>query len=216
MEPTDFYNKRIQDLEVDLKKLKQRKSSLGWLRFGSIAAIVIAFYILWSLGVLYVLITSILLLIIFVRLLFADLANKEAINHVNHLIIINKDELKFIKGDYYDFPGGNQYAPADHFYSNDLDIFGRASLFQYINRAASEMGSSRLAEYLQHSASQQLILQRQLAIKELSGEAQWRQHLQALGREKQILFSTKYRLENWVKEAPVSMYEEEELTKTLY
>ena len=203
MEPTDFYDKRIQDLEVDLKKLKQRKSSLGWLRFGSITAIIIAFYVLWSLGVLYVLIISVLLLIIFVRLLFADLANKEAINHVNHLIIINKDELKFIKGDYYDFPGGNQYAPADHFYSNDLDIFGRASLFQYINRAASEMGSSRLAEYLQHSASQQLILQRQLAIKELSGEAQWRQHLQALGREKQILFSTKYRLENWVKEAPV-------------
>lgn len=203
MEPTDFYDKRIQDLEIDLEKLKQRKSSLGWLRFGSIAAIVIAFYILWSLGVMYVLIASILLLIIFVRLLFADLANKEAINHVNHLIIINKDELKFIKGNYYDFPGGNQYAPADHLYSNDLDIFGRASLFQYINRAASEMGNSSLADYLQHPTSQELILQRQLTIKELSGETQWRQQLQALGREKQILFSTKQRLENWVKEAPV-------------
>lgn len=203
MEPTGFYNKRIKDLEVDLKKLKQRKSFLGWLRFGSIAAIIIAFYVLWSLGVLYVSIASILLLIIFVRLLFADLANKEAINHINHLIIINKDELKFINGSYYDFPGGNQYAPADHLYSNDLDVFGRASLFQYINRATSEMGSSRLAEYLQHPASQELILQRQLAIKELSGETQWRQHLQGLGREKQILFSTKQRLENWVNEAPV-------------
>ncbi len=203
MEPTEFYNKRIFDLEVDLKKLKQRKSSLGWLRFGSIAAIAVAFYVLWSLGFLYVLITSILLLIVFIRLLFADLANKDAIDHVNHLININKDELKFIKGDFYDFPGGNQYAPGDHFYSNDLDIFGRASLFQYINRAASEMGSACLADYLQHPASRDLIYKRQLAIKELSDKTQWRQDLQALGREKQILFSTKHRLENWVVEAPI-------------
>ncbi len=203
MEPIDFYNNRIQDLESDLKKLKQKKSYLGWLRFGSIAAIIIAFYVLWSLGVLYVIIASVLLLIIFTKLLFADLANKEAINYVNHLININRDELRFIKGDFYDFPGGNQYALPDHFYSNDLDIFGRASLFQYINRASSEMGSSRLADYLQHPASHELILQRQLVIKELSGERLWGQHLQALGRETQILFSTKYRLENWVKEAPV-------------
>jgi hypothetical protein len=46
-------------------------------------------------------------------------------------------------------------------------------------------------------------LQRQIAIKELSADTQWRQHLQALGREKQILFTTKQRLENWVHEKPV-------------
>ncbi len=203
MKPIDFYNRRIFDLEAELKKLKQRNSYLGWLRFGSIAAIIIAFYVLWSLGVLYVIIASILLLAIFVKLLFADLGNKDAIDNVNHLININKEELKFIQGDYYDFPGGNQYAPADHFYSNDLDIFGRASLFQYINRATTEMGSSSLGDYLQNPASLELILQRQVAVKELSGKTQWRQQLQALGREKQILFSTKYRLEGWVKEAPV-------------
>lgn len=203
MEPADFYNKTVHDLEVDLKKLKQRKSSLGWLRFGNIVAIIIAFYILWSLGILYVIISVALLTIVFVRLLFADLANKEAINHINHLININTDELKFISGDYHDFPGGNQYAHADHLYSNDLDIFGRASLFQYINRAASEIGASQLADYLKHPASHELILQRQSAVKELSGKTQWRQHLQAVGREKQILFSTKHRLEKWVKEPPV-------------
>ncbi len=114
MKPIEFYNKRISDLEAALKKLKQRKSYLGWLRFGSIAAIFVAFYILWSLGIGYVIIAGVLLLILFIRLLFADLANKDAIDHVNHLVNINKDELKFIHGDYYDFPAGNEYAPA-HF-----------------------------------------------------------------------------------------------------
>ncbi|MDQ6889451.1 MAG: hypothetical protein M3Z56_04130 [Bacteroidota bacterium] len=203
MEPADFYIQRLENLGNDLKKLQQRKSYFGWMRFGTIAAIVFAFYILWSLGIWYVIIASILLLIIFVRLLFADLANKEAIDHLNHLIEINKNELKFIEGSYYDFENGDQLTPKEHLYANDLDIFGRASLFQYVNRANSEMGSNRLADYLKSPASEELILKRQECIKELSTKTQWRQHLQALGREKQISFITMNRLENWVKEAPV-------------
>ncbi|MEO8109574.1 MAG: MutS family DNA mismatch repair protein [Ginsengibacter sp.] len=198
----DFYEEEIQKLERELKKLQQRKSLLGWFRFGSIAAIFLAFYILWSLGVWYVTIASLLLLIVFVRLLYADLANKEAIDHLNHLININKDELKYISGNYYDFDSGAAYVPKEHLYANDLDIFGRASLFQYISRATSEMGGSQLAEYLQHPASEDIILKRQIAEKELSAATQWRQTLQALGREKKILFTTKQRLDDWSNEAP--------------
>ena len=202
MEPIDFYNKRIAELEAELKKLKQRKSYLGWFRFGSILAIFLAFYVLWSLGIVYVIIAAILLLTLFVRLLLTDLANKDAIDHLDNLIKINKEELQFIHGNFYEFADGSQYAPADHFYSNDLDIFGRASLFQYINRTTSEMGGSSLAGYLLQPATTELIFQRQTSIKELCGETAWRQDLQAFGRQKQILFSTKNKLENWVKEPP--------------
>ena len=202
MERIDFYNNRITELEADLKKLKQRKSYLGWFRFGSILAIFLAFYILWSISIGYVLVATVLLLVIFTRLLFADLANKEAIDHLNKLIEINNEELQFIHGNFYEFADGSQYAPADHFYSNDLDIFGRASVFQYINRTTSEMGGSKLADYLLQPAATELIFRRQTSVKELCGETLWRQDLQAFGRQKQILFSTKKRLENWVKEAP--------------
>jgi hypothetical protein len=203
MERANFYKEQIQDLENRLKKLQQRKSYFGWLRFSSIAAIIAVFYFLYSLGIWYVIITIILLLIIFTRLLLADLKNKAAITYTSHLININKDELKFLAGDYYSFPEGNQYIPGEHLYANDLDIFGKASLFQYTNRTTSEMGSNRLAAYLKDAAYADNILQRQIAIKELSADTQWRQHLQALGREKQILFTTKQRLENWVHEKPV-------------
>lgn len=202
MEPIDFYEGQIQKLEEELKKLQQRKSMLGWLRFGSIAAIFLAFYILWALGVWYVISASTVLLIIFVKLLYADIANKEAINHLNHLININKKELKYISAHYYDFDNGAAYMPKEHLYANDLDIFGRASLFQYINRATSEMGGSQLAAYLQDPAPSPLILKRQTAAKELSAAAQWRQRLQAFGREKKILFTTQQRLDNWSNEPP--------------
>ena len=202
MEPTLFYRNRIANLQEQLKKLQQKKFYFGWLRFGSIAAIIIAFYVLWSLGAWYVIIVSIILLIVFTRLLFADLNNKAAIARLNNLININTDELKFLDGNYHGFPDGNQHAPADHLYANDLDIFGKASLFQYINRSTSEMGSSQLANYLQFPAELDFILQRQIAAKELSNKIEWIQNLQAKGREKQITFSTKTRLAEWIGEPP--------------
>jgi len=203
MEPAIFYTKRIDKLQTELKKLQQKKSSFGWLRFGSIAAIIVAFYVLWSLGFLYVIIVSIALLIIFVRLLYADLKNKAAIDHVTKLITINQDELKFLDGKYHNFPTGNEHIPDDHLYANDLDIFGKASLFQFINRTESEMGSRQLAQYLQFPAEPKLITERQVAVKELSQKIEWTQDLQAKGKEKKITFSTKYRLETWMAEPPV-------------
>ena len=203
MEPTIFYRKRIDGLQEQLKKLQKKKSVFGWLRFGSIAAIIAVFYLLWSLGVWYVIIVSIVLLIVFITLLYADLKNKAAIAHTNNLININDDELKFLDGNYHDFPPGNQHIPADHLYANDLDIFGTASLFQYINRTTSEMGSSQLAGYLEFPAEPGFILQRQIAVKELSKKIEWMQDLQAKGKEKQITFSTKNRLDNWIVEPPV-------------
>ncbi len=167
MAPAIFYKKRINDLQQELKKLQQRKSGFGWMRFGSIAAIIIAFYILWSLGVWYVIIVSISLLVVFIRLLFADLKNKAAIEHTTHLININNDELNFLEGNYHVFPEGNEYIPADHLYANDLDIFGANSIFQYINRTTSEMGSRQLADYLKTPAGTAIILQRQNALKDL-------------------------------------------------
>lgn len=203
MEPAEFYKRRIDDLQKELKKLQQRKSVFGWLRFGSIAAIVAAFYVLWSLGIWYAIIATIVLLAIFIRLLYADLKNKTAIDHINNLITINNDELKFLAGNYYDFPAGNEHIPPDHLYANDLDIFGKASLFQYISRCSSEMGSSQLAEYLKFPAVTNLILQRQIGVKELAKKIEWIQDLQAKGKEKQIKFITKHRLDNWIAEPPV-------------
>ena len=200
MEPGLFYKSRIDRLEKELKKLQQKRSVFGWLRFGSIAAIILAFYILWQLGPWYIIVTSIILLTLFVRLLYADLKNKAAIDHTNYLININDDELKFLNGDYYDFAPGNEHIPANHFYANDLDIFGKASLFQYINRSTSEMGGNQLADYLKYPASTNSILQRQTAVKELAEKVEWIQDFQAKGKEKRVTFSTKKRLEKWINE----------------
>lgn len=167
MKPFEFYTQRIHELNTALNKLKKRKSSFAWLRLGSIAAIIFAFYILWSLGFIYVFVSAIILIFIFIRLIYADLNNQEKIDHTKTLIQINKNEIKNLEGNYFEFPDGAKHITKDHPYSNDLDIFGRASLFQYINRTTSEQGSNRLAEYLNSPAEIDEIVKRQEAIKEL-------------------------------------------------
>ena len=203
MDPKEFYQHRVSALNTQLEKLKQRKSSFAWLRLGAVAAIVFAFYLLWSLGVVYVVIATVLLLFIFTRLIYADLQNQAKIEHTSKLININENELKSLAGDYYDFETGAEHIPKEHPYSNDLDIFGRASIFQYINRTTSEPGSRRFADYLKSPASIDDILQRQMATKELSAKIAWVQDLMAEGKKNKVTFSTKNRLENWMKEPPV-------------
>ncbi|MEO8944212.1 MAG: hypothetical protein ABI297_06385, partial [Ginsengibacter sp.] len=203
MIPFEFYTQRIQDLNTTLNKLKKRKSSFAWLRLGSIAAIIFAFYILWSLGFIYVFISAIILIFIFIKLIYADLNNQEKIDYTKTLIQINQNEIKNLEGNYFEFPDGSNHITKDHPYANDLDIFGRASLFQFINRTTSEQGSNQLAEYLNNPAEIDDIVQRQKAIKELSQKPLWIQDLQSFGRKEPITLSSQKRLEHWMKEPPV-------------
>ncbi|MEO6136793.1 MAG: hypothetical protein ABIP35_16685 [Ginsengibacter sp.] len=203
MNPLEFYNDNLVILRETLKKLKQRKSSFAWLRLGSIAAIIVALYVLSSLGFIYIAIACVVLVFTFIRLVYADIDNQVKIDHTNKLININEDEIKALNGDYFHFPDGANHIPKDHAYANDLDIFGRASLFQYLNRTTSEQGSTSLADYLKFPASEDMIAQRQQAIVELSKDAKWIQDLQGLGRKTKITFSSQNRLKQWMQEPPV-------------
>lgn len=203
MDRKQFYQTRLGDLHAYLKQLQQRKSSFAWLRLGAIIAIIAGFYFLWSLGIVYVIIASIVLLVIFVRLVNADLKNQSKIEHTNQLIRINENELKFLDGNYYDFPTGSEHIPKEHPYANDLDIFGRASLFQYLNRTTSEPGSTKLAAYLKFPASIEHISERQISVNELASKISCIQDLQAFGAKNKITFSTKNRLEKWIQEPNV-------------
>ena len=172
----------------------------GVLRLGSIAAIIAAFYFLWSFGMIYAVSTVVLLLIIFIRLVYKDLANKDAIKHLGHLIEINKDEIRATEGEYFQFADGAMYLPKEHFYAADMDIFGHASLYQLLNRTGSDMGAAQLADWLLNPAKQAAIIERQSAIKELTNKMNWRQDIQAYGRETNIRRSTFEKLMVWVYE----------------
>jgi hypothetical protein len=69
-----------------------------------------------------------------------------------------------------------------HPYALDLDLFGRASLGQWLGPAATPHGAALLARWLLHPAAPDEIRQRQEAIDELAGRSEWREELAAHGQ----------------------------------
>jgi DNA mismatch repair ATPase MutS len=200
MEVNQFYESRKSTLTEELKQLQSRKTTFAMLRLGSIIAIVACFYFLWSIGKIYAVLAAIVLLAIFIQLIYKDLANRAAIKHLQFLIAINEDELKALNGNYYHFAAGTQFIPHDHFYANDMDIFGRASLYQFLNRTTSELGAEKLATWLLNPAIPKTIIERQGAVKELKTLPEWRQNVEALGKDSSIKKNTLLQIVKWLKE----------------
>nr|WP_305069948.1 hypothetical protein [Flavobacterium covae] len=98
------------------------------------------------------------------------------------LILINNHEIQYLAGKSIPFEEGTEYINSNHFCSFDLDLFGRKSLFQNLNRTATFVGKEKLANLLQGKLSNEEIKENQDAIKELSQKIEWRQHLLALAQ----------------------------------
>jgi len=65
---------------------------------------------------------------------------------------------------------GERYRDKDHPYSDDLDIFGKQSLFQLLTLARTRKGEDTLASWLSNTAGKEEIQLRQQAIEELRNQ----------------------------------------------
>ena len=73
-------------------------------------------------------------------------------------------------------------APPDHPYAGDLDIVGRASLFQLLDTTATRMGRESLADWLLTPADPMVATARQGAVAELAPLLDLRQEIELRGR----------------------------------
>ncbi len=198
--PAEIYRDNLGKLNEKLNRLNQKKTALAWLRLGSFLASVAALWLVWPQGWLPVIATFVVLFGIFLYIVSIDIDNNEAIENTRLLIQLQEQELAALDHQFTQFPDGHQWAPSLHEYALDLDIFGRASVFQYINRATSEQGQQLLASWLLAPAPANVIEERQQAIKELTPQTAWRQQLQAYGMTRTITLSTEKNIAAWLKE----------------
>jgi hypothetical protein len=78
---------------------------------------------------------------------------------------------------------GSDFADPDHPYAEDLDLFGRGSLFERLSTARSQGGRQRLAEWLLAPAPPEGVRARQAAVAELRPQLDLREHLATLPGE---------------------------------
>ena len=128
----------------------------------------------WDLGVFVVLFIPLIIL-------HDHYFNKRKYSIV--LLKINQDSLKRIHGEWNTFTDdGADFFDDNHNYSQDLDIFGPGSLFQFINTAITYLGRFKLRNFLiSPTRSNEEIIKRQEAVRELAQKLDWRQQYLAEG-----------------------------------
>jgi hypothetical protein len=103
---------------------------------------------------------------------------------------INLNEAVAMTGDWSSFDQGEKWIDTSHEFSNDIDLFGKDSLFQYLNRTFTGYGRSVLAGWLSSPFSLAgKTRERQEAVRELSGLLEWRQKFIANGVDKSLEIS---------------------------
>lgn len=200
IKPESSYKLLINELNIKLTDLLKRKQLLGWVRFGILASTALLIWLLSSYGVLMSAVILFVGLAVFLFAVRKDLTNKEAISHHERLITINEQELLYLQHQYTHQKDGSEFYKDEHPYAGDLDIFGRASLYQFINRTHSQQGNQLLADWLLTPATPQVIQERQKAVQELMQQTNWRQELQAHGSSSTITVDTEKKMEEWLKE----------------
>lgn len=125
-----------------------------------------------------------------------DLKSKRELH--KRLATINQDEIKIASGDFYDRADGKVFQNPAHAYSLDIDLFGRGSFFQYINRTTINEGTQSLVNCLLANDITN-IEARQNAIKELADEPQWRQYYSGVAQGVKVEHSAKSIIE-WLKD----------------
>lgn len=131
-------------------------------------------------------IASVALVAIFVVFVYLIKIHQNAKHeHKFHIVMaaINEDAVKRLTGKWTDFDDkGEEFIDDEHSYSQDLDIFGQGSLFQWTNSAKTFWGRKSLKEALvSPNKTQEEIYKRQESIEEMAKKLDWRQKFLAEG-----------------------------------
>ncbi|MEE4001147.1 DNA mismatch repair protein MutS [Tenacibaculum sp. FZY0031] len=177
-QPQDFYNKELKDLALQLSKINSKITFIRILR--------LLVFLGFSLGVyltFYQPYTPFIIGFIGI-LLFAFLViQHQQVKEKRTILQLKKDnnqlEIDVLNGHFEFLPEGTEFTSSTHYYSNDIDLFGNGSFFQYTNRTATTNGKKLLASLLT-SNSIHFIEEKQKALKELSEKIHWRQHFTSL------------------------------------
>lgn len=187
IEIVEYYSKRKVELSTEIGLLKRRNRfyvASELLSFiGAIAAV--AAYTVYGVFILPML--GVLLFVAYIVIRQADGRNGRRIENLTDLKGVYEKELSYHAGDYTCFADGSEYADPKHSFTYDMDIFGRQSLFQRINRTVSSGGSDKLAECLSNlSGDKKFIDCRREVVDQLAGMETERAAFMAQGQRQKI------------------------------
>lgn len=181
MNPENHYTERLSLTAGQLQQVKKQIFRISMLRLTLFIAGVAGIYFFFSQTPLLIFCICLTFLPFFILVKVHNrlFIRKEWLETQARII---QEELQALSGDYSSFEDGKEYVNPEHPYSFDLDIFGRRSLFQSINRTCTFFGKVRLAEWLQnHLHEKASIEKRQEMVREISEHTLFREQFRVTG-----------------------------------
>lgn len=181
MNPENHYTERLSLTKGQLQQVKKQIFRISMLRLALFIAGIAGLYFFFSQTTLLIICICLTFLPLFILVKIHNrfFIRKEWLETQAHII---QEELQALSGDYSSFEDGKEYVNPEHPYSFDLDIFGRRSLFQSINRTCTFFGKNRLAKWLQnHLHEKTSIEKRQEMIREISEHTLFREQFRVAG-----------------------------------
>ena len=181
MNPENHYTERLSLTEGQLQQVKKQIFRISMLRLALFIAGIAGVYFFFNQTTLLIagICLTFLPFFILVKVHNRFFIRKEWLETQARII---QEELQALSGDYSSFEDGKEYVNPEHPYSFDLDIFGRRSLFQSINRTCTFFGKARLAKWLQnHLHEKTSIEKRQEMVREISEHTLFREQFRVAG-----------------------------------
>lgn len=181
MNPENHYTERLSLTAGQLQQVKKQIFRISMLRLALFIAGIAGLYFFFNQTTLLIICICLTFLPLFILVKIHNrfFIRKEWLETQTRII---QEELQALSGDYSSFEDGKEYVNPEHPYSFDLDIFGRRSLFQSINRTCTFFGKVRLAEWLQnHLHEKTSIEKRQEMIREISEHTLFREQFRVAG-----------------------------------
>ena len=195
---TEVYNEQLGKYRSTLYNLRQKHKQFGWIRLASILIPFLLAYAFLPSQLIYFIIGLVIVIAGFLVVVSKDADNDEKIKYFETLLFINEEELRINDNHFTHRADGKNWEPEDHQYAADLDIFGKYSIYQYLNRCESQQGQGLLARHLLKPLPFESIRKYQDAAKELKPRLEWRQDLQTFGKLAGFTFNTERRITNWI------------------
>tara|TARA_R110002051_G_scaffold138476_5_gene211221 strand:- start:7299 stop:9071 length:1773 start_codon:yes stop_codon:yes gene_type:complete len=173
-----FYSEKITTNQQQLSNIKEQLLGSSMLRLAIFILGAVGVYMFHeSLNLAIAILAVTLIVFLFFVSRHTDLQYKK--DKLKAIIAINETELKVLDRDFDDLSNGNEFKNPLHYFSQDIDLFGKGSFYQYSNRTVLPQGSETLANLFTENSIHG-ILEKQEAIKELSKLTDWRQEFSAI------------------------------------
>jgi len=176
-DPRQHYQENISQYNDQLSGVKKKLLTSSTIRLVIFLAACAGIYFGWD-NMQIILAVLVVFIVIFLFLVSKHSDLQYQRDFLQELIRINTIEIKVLNRDFHNLPDGENFKNGQHAFSMDIDLFGRGSFFQYLNRTSLQPGAEKLAHNLTENSVENIV-QKQEAIQELASKTEWRQKFSA-------------------------------------